>query len=190
MAVGLGGCANLDFTPSQCVSRSLPSLLDATDLKKIFTGMARELCQASDGASDCGTGRTSCAAAKEAQTILVTDFANIDTYIPGSEGLLMGELMRSALNSNCSAKIIQAEFGKYYKLSAQGLVALDRSVDEISRDTYPYQNIVVGTYSFHGSKLLMFVRKIGGRTGVVNRMLTREIDYTCRGAEISRVLYH
>lgn len=180
--LGLAGCTMLESTP--CYSRAAQSLIDATDLKGIFTDMAAELCQ-SPCTQGCGPDRQACATDAARQTVLVTDFANLDTYIPGQHGLLMGELMRAALSTQCCNRIIQAEFGKYFKLSGQGLVALTRNVEEIRRDEFPYQDIVVGTYSFHGSKLVLFVRKIDSRSGIVTRMVSREIDYTCRGNAVS-----
>ncbi len=173
--------------PGSCYSRPLPTLLDSTNLKTMFTGMAVELCQ-SPCTQDCEADRQTCPGDAAKQTTLVTDFANLETYIPGQQGLLMGESMRAALSSACCSKIVQAEFGKHFKLSDQGLVALTRKVDEIRRDEFPYQETVVGTYSFQGSKLALFARKIDSRSGIVSRMVSREINFTCgRNSITSRV---
>ncbi len=175
-SLALGGCAGMEQSP--CYHRPLSTLLDSTNLKAMFASMAVELCQSPCG-QDCGAERQACPSEAARQTILVTDFANLDTYIPGQHGLLMGESMRAALSSGCQSRIVQAEFGKHFKLSEQGLVALTRKVDEIRRDELPYQEAVVGTYSFQGGKLIIFARKIDSRTGVVTRMVSREVNFTC-----------
>jgi hypothetical protein len=179
----LGGCALLNDN-SPCYGQSLPALMDAGNLQQVFAEIARELCQPAC-AGDCRGERAACGAEVSTRPVMVSDFANLDTYVPGQAGLLMGEMMRSALSTGCCRKIVQAEYGKFFKLSEQGLVILTRKVDEIRRDDFPGQDIVVGTYSFHGSKLSIFARRIDSRTGIVERMVTREITYSCNGSRIS-----
>ena len=119
------------------------------------------------------------------QTVLVTDFVDLKSYVPGESGLLMGELMRGSLNQVCCYKIVQAEFGKYFKLNENGLVSLTRRVSEIKHDGYPQPEAVVGTYNFlNNSKVVLFVRRINTTTGYVTKMVTREIDYSCIGRKI------
>jgi hypothetical protein len=181
-ALALGGCAVPGS--STCYGRPAQTLLDATHLKEIFTGMAAELCQ-SPCARDCAADRPACPAEATRQPVLVTDFANLETYIPGLHGLLMGEMMRAGLSSQCCHRIVQAEFGKHFKLSEQGLVALTRNIEEIRRDDVPGRDIVVGTYSFQGSKLALFARRIDSRSGIVGHMASREINFSCQGDRVS-----
>lgn len=191
----LSGCAGTlpVATGGDCYNKTLPVLLDSTDLKSLFQDIAAELCV--DTCSDCSvqlkSGKEppqSCASRSEANpmTVLVTDFADIQSFLPNQSGLLMGELMRGSLNNVCCYKIIQAEFAKYFKLSENGLVVLTRKVNEIKNDEYAQSEAVVGTYSYlNNNKAVIFVRKINIATGKISRMITREINYTCSGRSVT-----
>lgn len=191
----LGGCAsgtvNLN---SPCYGKTLPQLLDSTNLKPLFQKMAYELC--TDSCNDCAIGNPDgmmetppqvCSLEEiRRQTVMVTDFVDIKSYVPEHSGLLMGEMMRGSLNQVCCYKIVQAEFGKYFKLNEHGLVSLTRSASEIKKDTYPQPEAVVGTYNYlNNSKVVLFARRINTATGHVVKMVTREIDYSCSGRQIS-----
>jgi hypothetical protein len=118
-------------------------------------------------------------------TVLVTDFADLQTFIPNQSGLLMGELMRAGLNKTCCYKIIQAEFAKYFKLSENGLVVLTRNVNEIKKDEYSQSEAIVGTYNYlNNNKVVVFVRRINMATGRISKMVTREVNYSCLGRSV------
>lgn len=188
----LSGCVT-DVVYGPCHGKTLPQLLDATELKPLFQEMAYELC--TDSCTDCAT-RTpdgkltitpqACGLEEiKRQTVLVTDFVDLKSYVPGDSGLLMGELMRGSLNQVCCYKIVQAEFGRYFKLNENGLVSLTRRVSEIKKDEYPQPEAVVGTYNYlNNSKVVLFVRRINTTTGHVTKMVTRELDYSCVGRKV------
>lgn len=141
--------------------------------QKVFDDMAEELCSEQSGA--CTNDSAECN--KSGHTFLVTDFVDIQTFAPHYTGILFGELIRSSLSKQCHAKIIEAEFSKYFKLSEKGLVALTRSPNEIRFDEYPYSQCIVGTYSHNrNGKIFIFVRKISTTTGKISRIVSREID--------------
>lgn len=189
----LNGCAS-SIVYAPCYGKSLPQLLDATRLKPLFQEMAFELC--TDSCNDCVAGNSigavqiaapACSLEEiKRQTVLVTDFVDLKSYMPGDSGLLLGEMMRGSLNQVCCYKIVQAEFGKYFKLNENGLISLTRRVSEIKNGDYPQSEAVVGTYNFlNNSKVVLFVRRINTETGQVIKMVTREIDYRCLGRDIS-----
>lgn len=195
LILALSGCAT--STPSigygACYGKSLPVLLDSTALKGLFQDIASELCV--ETCTDCAVAP---AAGKPAtqlnanrdetsrQTVLVTDFADIQTFVPNQSGLLMGELMRAGLNKACCYKIVQAEFGKYFKLSENGLIVLTRKVSEIKKDEYAQSEAIIGTYNYlNNNKVLVFVRRINTETGKISKMVTRELDYSCLGRSLT-----
>lgn len=190
----LTGCAATEIIYGPCYGKTLPQLMDSTTLKPLFQEMAYELCTDScsnctvrnpDGTTPRVTPNTCALEEIRRQTVLVTDFVDLKSYVPGESGLLMGEMMRGSLNQVCCYKIVQAEFGKYFKLNENGLVSLTRRVSEIKRDDYPQPEAVVGTYNFlNNSKVVLFVRRINTTTGYVTKMVTREIDYSCIGRKI------
>jgi hypothetical protein len=109
--------------------------------------------------------------------VLVTDFADIQSFQPNQAGLLMGELMRGSLSNVCCYKIIQAEFGKYFKLSENGLVVLTRNATEIKNDEYAKSEAIVGTYSYmNNNKVVIFARRMNTETGKISRMVTKEVS--------------
>jgi hypothetical protein len=125
------------------------------------------------------------------QTVMVTDFVDVQSYVPKRSGLLMGELMRGSLNKICCYKIIQGEFSKYFNLSADGLVVLTRDASQIKDDEYYQHEVVVGTYNYlqdyyhlRRNKLVIFVRRIDTQTGKISKIVTRELNYYCDGREI------
>jgi hypothetical protein len=177
-----GGNTCSDATPRQ--------LLEHTDLKSLFDGIALEICaDGCQGTADPGTAAnpvpTKPSERCSGETILVTDFVDLQSLAPQKHGLLMGDLMRSALNSRCGYRIVQAEFSSFFRLSENGLVVLSRNSADIRNSEYRQSECVVGTYSFVGAKLIVSVRRISTLTGRITRMVTREVDYTCSGDSVS-----
>jgi hypothetical protein len=193
----LSGCSSLlGGTPASrsggCYQQNFNNLLEQTDLKKVFADIARELCV--DACSNCGqqsgavcTQNDLSASSAEiaGRTVLVTDFVDIQSFLPKQQGILMGELMRGSLNSSCCYRIVQVEFAKYFKLSESGLIVLSRNANVVKNDDYSQSECIVGTYSIMNNKLLIFVKKINTVTGKISKMVTREINYTCSGNNVS-----
>lgn len=193
----LAGCFAANAPPpvnrsGGCYQQNFNNLLEHTELKKVFADIANELCI--DTCSDCGQQpRVACSQNDQSlspaditrRTVLVTDFVDIQSFIPKQQGILMGELMRGSLNSNCCYRIVQAEFAKYFKLSESGLVVLSRNVGVIKHDEYKQPECIVGTYSIMNNKLIIFVRRINTDTGKISKMVTREINYHCLGNQIT-----
>lgn len=176
-----------------CYNKALPMLLDSTDLKALFQDIASELC-VDAGSSDCASrtkeatmNSSSCKSRGDTSrmTVLVTDFADLQSFLPNQSGILMGELMRGGLSKVCCYKIVQAEFGKYFKLSENGLIVLTRNIRDIKNDEYSQSEAIVGTYSYqNNNKIVIFARKINTETGNISRMVTREVNYTCAGGSV------
>lgn len=191
MGAVLCGCSGsgLSGRYGTCSGKSFNQLLEATDLKPLFNDMARELC---GGMCPGGVGSlpghdAACSDLPRgnAYSLLVTDFVDIQSFTPASQGLLMGELMRGALTSVCGNKITQAEFARFFNLNEKGLVVLSRKVSEIRSDEYDQKEAIVGTYSYLTNKIVVFSRRINIDTGRISRMVTREMDYSCSGGAVS-----
>ncbi len=185
----LAGCSSLTPTikKNACTGKSFNQLLEATDLKPLFSGIARELCTESCAVSSVAPGiGVVCASAADNpnQSVLVTDFVDIQSFTPASQGILMGELMRGNLSSVCGTKIVQAEFAKFFSLNEKGLVVLSRKTSEIKKDEFDQTEAIVGTYSYLSNKIVIFARRINVVTGKISRMSMREIDYSCNGSTV------
>jgi hypothetical protein len=195
LALFISGCATQSNVArrSACYGKTFNQLLESTDLKPLFNEIARELCTepcvSEVEAISSGTSekepRCSSANNKNEYSVLITDFVDIQSFTPASQGLLMGELMRGSLSSVCSTKITQVEFAKFFNLNEKGLVVLSRKVSEIKKDEYDQTEAIVGTYSYLTNKIVIFARKINVVTGKISRMVTREVDYNCAGGSVS-----
>jgi hypothetical protein len=191
----LCGCAQQSTMPrfATCYGKNFNQLLESTNLKPLFNNIASELCSEQCGAdgesaNPVKAGNDSACrslGSKNNVSVLVTDFVDIQSFAPATQGLLMGELMRGSLNSVCGSKITQVEFAKYFNLNEKGLVVLSRKVSEIKKDDYDQTEAIVGTYSYLNNKIVIFVRKINVVTGKISRMVTREVDYNCAGGSVS-----
>ena len=197
-ALLVSGCVGRGWYPyspisegNACSNATPLGMLEHTDLKSLFEGMALELCvDERDGdRPDPRAGATPSRPAtarplprSSGETILVTDFVDIQTLVPGKHGLLMGDLMRGALNSRCGCRILQAEFSSFFRLSESGLVVLSRNSSDIKNTAYRQMECVVGTYSFVGRKLVLTARRINTLTGRITKRGPREFVYPCDGA--------
>jgi hypothetical protein len=182
------GCVRA-FDPYNGHYQTLDDRLDRVALKSLFNSMALEFC--STACSDCATSCTQTIehsdrarlpgevirSASEQETVIVTDFVDLQTFEPKRPGLLMAELMRGSLHKVCCNRIVQGEFSRFFKLSDKGLVVLTRSVGDLKKDDYPGHHVVVGTYEYKRNKLMIFVKKINITSGKIVRMVTREIDF-------------
>lgn len=191
LALFFTGCASQNVAKrySTCSGKSFNQLLESTELKPLFNEIARELCT-EPCVTEVGTTtetRPACPAANDdnSHSVLITDFVDIQSFTPASQGLLMGELMRGSLSSVCSTKITQVEFAKFFNLNEKGLVVLSRKVSEIKKDEYDQTEAIVGTYSYLNNKIVIFARKINVVSGKISRMVTREVDYNCAGGTVS-----
>lgn len=195
LALLLTGCVTQSTSArySTCYGKSFNQLLESTDLKPLFNDIARELCtepcvtEGGISSTDSPEKPLKCSASnsKKDYSVLITDFVDIQSFAPASQGLLMGELMRGSLSSVCGTKITQVEFAKFFNLNEKGLVVLSRKVSEIKKDEYDQTEAIVGTYSYLSNKIVIFARKINVVTGKISRMVTREVDYNCAGGSIS-----
>lgn len=195
LALFISGCAAQSTSTrySACYGKSFNQLLESTNLKPLFNDIARELCTEPCSAESGSLGASAAEKTpgcskpndKNSYSVLVTDFVDIQSFTPATQGLLMGELMRGSLSSICSTKITQVEFAKFFNLNEKGLVVLSRKVSEIKKDDYDQTEAIVGTYSYLNNKIVIFARKINVVTGKISRMVTREVDYNCAGGSVS-----
>ncbi|MDD2366429.1 MAG: FlgO family outer membrane protein [Desulfuromonadaceae bacterium] len=176
ITISLCGCASQNKSPryTACYGKTFNQLLESTDLKHLFNGIAGELCSDNPSLEDNSKNHP----------ILITDFVDIQSFTPAPQGLLMGELMRSSLSSVCGKKITQVEFANFFNLNEKGLVVLSRNVSEIKKDEYDQTEAIVGTYSYLNNKIVLFARKINVVTGKISKMVTREVDYNCTGGNV------
>lgn len=174
------GCASIG---SSCADRygimyEAEDIVPKLDIKATLDSMARELCCNSD--MECSTQKS----------VLVTDFADIETLEPNRVGLFLGEVFRGSLGESCKYSITQAEFSKYFKLNQSGLVVLSRDSSEIKNSEVGFgtksmiSSAIVGTYKYTPSVLYLFVKEINIDSGKIVKQVTREIPFSCIGNRV------
>ncbi len=168
-STGLFRCK--DFSYSESLQAEVIAKLD---LQPIYHQIAHELCF---DENRCLEG-----------TILVTDTVDVRSLLPRRGGILLSELMRNSMNNVCCYKIMQAEFGRYFKIDSRGFVSLTRDVSEIKNEDYPFTYAIVSTYSLTKDRLYIFARKINVRTGQIVRFVSRDIAFQCLGDAVIRTV--
>jgi PBP1b-binding outer membrane lipoprotein LpoB len=149
-------------------------IISNLSLEKIMDQISLELCQVNSN----GKRRPI------SKSMIFTDFVDIKTLKTDRNGMFMSELLRSSFSNNCSTKIVQAEFGKYFTLNQNGFVSLTRDVNKIKNQDYRYSKAVVGTYRFAPNNIYIFVKLIDMNTGKVLKMVRKKVSYNCVGGYI------
>jgi len=176
------GGREVDKEQGNACYQSVDKRLDLLDLKCLFTELAQGIC--CDVSQPVGCSGTDSGMCGKGKAVLVTDFVELDTLKPGSAGIVMGEVMRSALSSVCGYEIQQAELARYFSLSDKGLRVLTRDNESIRQDGIN-KDFIVGTYSYSPEKLMIFVKKFDLATGKIIRMNSKEIDFSCSNNRIN-----
>ena len=158
---------------------NLDSQLRLLDLKALFKELANDLCLEKPKEIDATGPINKVAESQQNTTVLVTDFVDLSSLNPKPAGILMGELMRSSLNSVCGYKIQQAELSKYFSLTEKGLVVLTRDISSIRQDNVANNDFVVGTFSQSSEKLVLFVKRFDLTSGIISRISSKEVDFSC-----------
>lgn len=183
----LTGCASDDF--QACANERLSALVSMSEVTQAFDEIAAGFCPPSCTV-DAATGVGNCGESDLSKLVLVPDYVSITNYLPGVSGLYMGEQMRAALSRRCHSRIYQAELGRDFKLSGDGLVALTRNPGEVVRSEFVDQDMLIGTYAYNGNRLSLFTRKIRGSSGIISKMISKEIIYSCGAMGTSAKIMH
>lgn len=110
---------------------------------------------------------------------VVPDVVDIHTLKPEPFGIVLGELLREHVVTQCKAPVRQAEFLPNMRLEPGGMVALSRDVSAPRAKEIPSAAAVVGTYHLQTSKITFVVRRVGVETGLVDAMASRHVEWSC-----------
>jgi len=138
------------------------SILQELSLQGEFDSIARSMCHK-----------------KSSNTLLVTDFVDIKTHKSGRHGLFMGELLRGSLNSKCNSKIVQADFGSYFRVGKDGVKVLTRTSQMLNKHGYNKTYAIVGSFNMTSSALYIFTKKINVKNSKVVKQINSKILFTC-----------
>ena len=106
--------------------------------------------------------------------IMVTDFVDI-TYLDNHTklGYVLSNNIKNALINNYKANVVEAEVSKFFKISGNGLKILSRDIDKLRSTNFNVQYALVGTYTHSVSELIVFVKLIDLKTGIIKGSYAR-----------------
>lgn len=100
--------------------------------------------------------------------IIVTEFVNLTSLNNNTRlGYVLSNSIKDSLINTYRASVIEAEVSKYFKLSNNGLKILSRNINNIKTTSFNVEKAVVGTYTYTDSELVIFVKLVNLKTGII-----------------------
>lgn len=114
------------------------------------------------------------------QPLYVTDFVNIKDLDNKSQlGFLLSDELKTNITQECNWPVSQIEYSKYLKIGKSGVKVLTRDVEELktkklNMNTY----ILVGTYAITQRQLIVYLKLINLKDGVILKAATKRVTLT------------
>jgi len=108
--------------------------------------------------------------------VYVVDFVNLQDLENNSElGFMLSDELKTEVTQMCNTPVYAIEYSKYLKIGPNGTKFLSRDTDElhnqkVNRNTYA----LVGTYAFTQRQLILYLKLIDLKTGVIIKAATQE----------------
>jgi len=100
--------------------------------------------------------------------VIVTDFVDITSLDNHSRlGYVLSNNIKNSLINNYDIDVIEAEVSKYFKISGNGLKILSRDIEKLRSTDFKVQYAIVGTYTHTQNELIIFVKLIDLKTGII-----------------------
>lgn len=112
--------------------------------------------------------------------IYVVDFVNLKDLENHSElGFMLSDELKTHATQMCNMKIYSLEYTKYLKIGANGTKLLSRDVEDlnqtkVNKNTYA----LVGTYALTQRQLILYLKLIDLKTGVILHSATNDTTLT------------
>jgi hypothetical protein len=71
------------------------------------------------------------------------------------------------------------EISKYFEISGNGLRILSRDIKLLRTDTFEISRAVVGTYTYTDEEIIIFVKLIDLKTGIIEGSYAKKLPMTC-----------
>jgi len=100
--------------------------------------------------------------------IIVTDFVDVTSLDNHRKlGYVLSNNIKNSLINNYEVSVVEAEVSKYFKISGNGLKILSRDIDKLRVTNFNVRYAVVGTYTYSTNELILFVKLIDLKTGII-----------------------
>ena len=108
--------------------------------------------------------------------IIVTDFVDLTSLKNNLNiGYILSNSIKDSLINIAKANVIESEISNYFKLSANGLRLLTRDIKKVKSINYKVDNAIVGTYTYNENELIIFVKLINLKTGIIKGSYTQSM---------------
>jgi len=116
----------------------------------------------------------------EPKTFIVTDFVDLTSLQNYSKlGYVLSNAIKNSLIKKRNAKVVEAEVSKYFEISGNGLRVLSRDIKFLRTDNFELSRAVVGTYTYTDEEIVIFVKLIDLKSGVIEGSYARKLPMTC-----------
>jgi len=122
---------------------------------------------------------------KAGDNIIVTDFVDTSSLENQTKlGYVLSNTLKDSLTSKHSFKVLEAEVSKYFKISANGLKILTREHSKIRQSELHVERVMAGTYTYTDEELVVFVKLINLKTGIIEGSYAKTFPMTCQVMEM------
>ena len=170
-SVLFSGCAmdsGVNISDKCAISKN--ELFGRIDLRKLTQMLAADLCDPSNSVIS---------SFRPEDAILVPDVLDIQNYKPEKLGILLGDLLRSNINTVCKYPVRQLDLSEQIKLNDDGLVALTREAAKAAQSSVSAHTAIVVTYSMQPNKMTLVGRTLNLGTSTIVTSSTKEVVWGC-----------
>lgn len=114
------------------------------------------------------------------QPLYITDFVNLEELENHSElGFMLSDELKTLVTQECDWPVYGIEYQKYLKIGANGTKLLSRDLGELkNKKIYDNTYALVGTYAFTQRQLILYLKLINLKNGVILKASTRSMTLT------------
>lgn len=116
----------------------------------------------------------------EPKGFIVTDFVDLTSLQNYSKlGYILSNSIKNALIQKYNVKVVEAEISKYFEISGNGLRVLSRNLQQLRQDSFELSRAIVGTYTYTDEEIIIFVKLIDLKTGIIEGSYAKKLPMTC-----------
>lgn len=116
----------------------------------------------------------------EPNDFIVTDFVDLSSLQNYSKlGYILSNSIKNSLITKHNARVVEAEVSKYFEISGNGLRVLSRDIKMLRTDNFELSRGVVGTYTYTDEEIVIFVKLIDLKTGIIEGSYAKKLPMTC-----------
>ena len=162
------------------------SIIDTNHYKKEECGVNRGIKEYYDyrvdyvGLADAAVDSLFSTANVEPNDFIVTDFVDLTSLQNYSKlGYILSNSIKNSLIRKYKARVVEAEVSKYFEISGNGLRILSRNIKRLRTDNFELSRGVVGTYTYTDEEIVIFVKLIDLKTGIIEGSYEKKLPMNC-----------